>query len=139
MNETTQTVSETSSATETTNINKETKQAKDANTETTSVTDTAATETTTSTQQPAPEVFSMSIPFFSLSIVECVLAFCLIGVVLQQSKNASGITASSYSGGNSDSYWNKNKSRSKESKLIRLTIILTVAFFIVTLALGFVK
>ncbi|WP_317366722.1 preprotein translocase subunit SecG [uncultured Tyzzerella sp.] len=97
-----------------------------------------STETTTLTET-ASKPDSMSIPFIGLSVIQCIVAFLLIVVVLQQSKSASGITSSSIVGGDSQSYWNQNKGRSKESKLARLTIILGVIFFIVTIALGFVR
>ncbi|MDE6181811.1 MAG: preprotein translocase subunit SecG [Eubacteriales bacterium] len=79
----------------------------------------------------------MSMPFMGLSILQCIVAFLLIVVVLQQSKTASPITSSGSA--DTNSYWSKNKGRSKEGKLARLTIILGVIFFIVTLVLGFIK
>lgn len=84
---------------------------------------------------------SMSIPFIGLSILQCVIAFMLIVVVLQQSKTASAMASSALSGvsAETDSYWNKNKGRSKEGKLARMTVILGVIFFILTLILGFLK
>lgn len=83
----------------------------------------------------------MSIPFIGLSVLQCVIAFLLIIVVLQQSKTASSMASSAFSGAAADteSYWNKNKGRSKEGKLSRITIILGVIFFIITLILGFIK
>ncbi len=97
------------------------------------------TETTTSTTAPA-EPTGMSIPFIGLSVIQCVVAFLLIVIVLQQSKSASSMTSSSMAGsGDNQSYWSQNKGRSKESKLARITVILGVIFFIVTIALGFVR
>lgn len=96
------------------------------------------TEVTTSIEVE-PQVSTMSIPFIGLSALQCVIAFFLIVVVLQQSKTASSITSSAIIGGSDQSYWNKNKGRSKESKLAKMTVILGVIFFIVTITLGFVK
>lgn len=96
------------------------------------------TETTTLASTPEPT--SMSIPFIGLSVIQCIVAFLLIVVVLQQSKSASSMTSNSMVGsGDNKSYWSQNKGRSKESKLARITIILGVIFFIITIALGFVK
>ncbi len=98
-----------------------------------------STETTSlieTTSQPT----TMSIPFIGLSAIQCVVAFLLIVVVLQQSKSASSITSSAIVGsGDNQSYWSQNKGRSKESKLARMTVILGVIFFIITIALGFVR
>ena len=97
------------------------------------------TETTTTAEVQTAEKTGMSVPFIGLSILQCVIAFMLIIVVLQQSKSASSITSSAIVGGSSDSYWNKNKGRSKEGKLAKITIGLSVIFFIVTISLGFIK
>lgn len=127
--------SNTEEKTETTTSNTEEK------TETPSSNTEEKTETTTSTTtaQEMPTKTGMSIPFISLSILQCVIAFMLIVVVLQQSKSASSITSSSIVGGASDSYWNKNKGRSKEGKLAKMTIVLGIIFFIITISLGFIK
>ena len=90
--------------------------------------------------EPNPAPATMSVPFIGLSVLQCVVAFFLIVVVLQQSKSASGMTSSAIVGsGDNQSYWSQNKGRSKESKLARTTVILGVIFFIVTIALGFVR
>ena len=94
---------------------------------------------TASLTETAPTTSNMSMPFIGLSAIQCIVAFLLIAVVLQQSKSASGITSSAIVGGDSQSYWNQNKGRSQESKLARMTVILGVIFFIVTISLGFVK
>lgn len=90
--------------------------------------------------EPDPAPAGMSVPYIGLSVLQCVIAFFLIVVVLQQSKSASGMTSSTIVGsGDNQSYWSQNKGRSKESKLARTTVILGVIFFIVTIALGFVR
>lgn len=106
--------------------------------EETSEGETVSEEKTTTSTEQASNPNTMSMPFIGVSAIQCVVAFLLIVIVLQQSKNASGITSS----GNintGDSYWNKNKSRSQESKLARITVILAIIFFILTVALGFIK
>ncbi len=115
-------------------------ESENGNSESTSETSSdTSTETTTATQTPS-ETNSMSIPFIGLSIIQCVIAFLLIVVVLQQSKSASGMTSSTMIGnGDNQSYWSQNKGRSKESKLARMTVILGVIFFIITITLGLIR
>ena len=96
------------------------------------------TETTTLTQT-STDTTTMSIPFIGLSVVQCVVAFLLIVVVLQQSKNATGMTSNTMTGGGENTYWSQNKGRSRESKLSKMTVILAVIFFVITVALGFIK
>lgn len=98
-------------------------------------------ETVSTTVAEASENLSnMSMPFIGLSSMQFIFAILLIIVVLQQSKTATGITSSAIIGsGENQSYWNKNKSRSKESKLARLTVIFATIFFILTISLGFIK
>lgn len=136
------TANDTTQATdqETTNSTENTSQeasSVDTSEETTANATDQSTETTTLTEAAAP-VSSMSVPFIGLSVIQFVVAILLIGVVLQQSKTASGMS-STIIGGDNNSYWNKNKGRSKESKQAKLTVILAVIFFIITVALGIIK
>lgn len=113
-------------------------------TETSQNSSDTSTETTTELiEVPAKTINGMSIPFVGLSSVQFILTICLIYVILQQSKTASSISASSaISGsvaGNADSYWNKNKGRSREGQLSKLTVILAIIYFIVSLTLGLIK
>ena len=58
----------------------------------------------------------------------------VIVVVLQESKqeNLSTITG----GGGSDSYFGKNKTRTREATLSRITKILATSFFLITIAVS---
>jgi len=56
----------------------------------------------------------------------------IIVVVLQESKQEG--MSSTISGGGSDSYFDKNKPQTKDAMLGRLTKILAVLFFLVTVA-----
>lgn len=100
--------------------------------------ETTSQETTAITESNMPQVFGMNMPFVALAAIQVCISFALIIVVLQQSKTASSITASSYSSGGANTYWSKNKGRSKESKLSRLTIILGILFLVITFALTFI-
>lgn len=126
---------------------------KQSNIEETSNTNTEATtqaitnaegqtlETTTTATTQATTKTGMSIPFIGLSIIQCIIAFLIIVVVLQQSKTATPMASNALSGAaaETDSYWNKNKGRSKEGKLAKMTVILAVIFFSITFILGFIK
>lgn len=80
----------------------------------------------------------MSIPFIIISAIILVLCIALIGIILMQSKNASGLTgAISGMGGSSQTYWDKNKSRSLEGQLSRWTKIIAFALFILILCIKF--
>ncbi len=57
----------------------------------------------------------------------------IIAICLQEGKSA-GLSGS-ISGG-SDTYWSKNKGRSKEGKLEKITIIVTVVFLVVAILLN---
>lgn len=66
-------------------------------------------------------------------IVSIVSVIMIIVVCLQEGKSAG--LSSSISGG-SDTYWSRNKGRSKEGRLEKITIIMTVIFFVVAILLN---
>ena len=66
-------------------------------------------------------------------IISIASVVMIIAVCLQEGKSA-GLSGS-ISGG-SDTYWSKNKGRSKEGKLEKLTIIFTIVFFIAAILLN---
>ncbi len=57
----------------------------------------------------------------------------IIVVCLQEGKSAG--LSSAISGG-SETYWSKNKGRSKEGRLEKITIIVTVIFFVAAILLN---
>ncbi|MBO4835290.1 MAG: preprotein translocase subunit SecG [Lachnospiraceae bacterium] len=65
-----------------------------------------------------------------ITIASVVLIVC---VCLQEGKSA-GLSGS-ISGG-SDTYWSRNKRNSKEGKLERITIVMTVIFFVAAILLN---
>lgn len=127
---------------ETTISSEETTTSSEETTTSSEETTTSSEETTVATTE-APHtsqgISSMSMPFIGVSVIQCVIAIAVIVVVLQQSKTASSITSSNLIGTSNKTYWDKNKGRSKESKLAKLTVILGILFFIVSFALSFVK
>ncbi|MCQ2513012.1 MAG: preprotein translocase subunit SecG [Lachnospiraceae bacterium] len=66
-------------------------------------------------------------------IISIASVVMIIVICLQEGKSA-GLSGS-ISGG-SDTYWSKNKGRSKEGKLEKLTIIFTIVFFIAAILLN---
>ena len=63
-------------------------------------------------------------------LIRCVLVAI---VVMMQEGKGGGLTAVS---GNGESYWNKNKGKSKDAILSRITVVLGVAFMVVALLLS---
>ncbi len=67
-----------------------------------------------------------------LLVIVCIVLTVL--VLMQEGKNA-GLSSSFTGGGGSDSYWSKNKGRSKEGALEKATKIFAVAFFLLAILL----
>ena len=67
-----------------------------------------------------------------LYVINCLV---LIVICLMQSTDDEGASGAIV-GGSSSSFYEKNKGRTKEGMLKRLTIILAIAFVILTIALG---
>lgn len=79
----------------------------------------------------------MSIGFVVVSVVILVLCVALIGIILSQSKNASGLTGAISGMGGGQTYWDKNKGRSLEGQLAKYTKIIAFVLFILILAIRF--
>ncbi len=71
-----------------------------------------------------------------LSILFIIVCIFIIAVVLFQEGNSQGLGAVS---GMADSYWGKNKSRSLEGTLEKLTRIAAVLFLVLAFVLNIVK
>ena len=65
-----------------------------------------------------------------ISIISVIL---IVAIVLQEGKSA-GLSSSL--AGSSETYWAKNKSRSKEGKLERITTIAGIVFFVLAILLN---
>ena len=65
-----------------------------------------------------------------IAIVSAII--CLV-ICLQEAKQA-GLGAGI--AGGSETYWSKNKSKTKEGKLVRVTVIASVAFFVIAILLN---
>ncbi len=71
------------------------------------------------------------------TIIHIVVAVCLIVVVLMQSGKDAGLSGS-IAGGNSDSFFGRNKGRTLNSILEKWTAILAVLFIILSIVLAVV-
>ena len=58
-------------------------------------------------------------------------------LVLMQKSNDDGLSGAIV-GGSSDTFYGKNKGRTKEAKLAKMTKYLAIVFFVVVLVMGFV-
>jgi len=70
-----------------------------------------------------------------LTIIYVILCVVLIVICLMQSKDDEGASGTIV-GGASSSFYEKNKGRTKEGKLKRLTIILGIVFAVFSIGLG---
>lgn len=75
----------------------------------------------------------MSAYYLIGTIVISVVSIGVVIFILMQEAKTGGL--SSEISGASQTYWAKNRSRSKEGKLVRLTIIFGILFFIVAILL----
>ena len=79
----------------------------------------------------------MSIPFIILGVIYIVICAALMTVVLLQKKRSGGI--GSVAGmGNADTSWDKNKGRTLEGTLERLTVIGAIVVAVLTVVLSLI-
>lgn len=69
-----------------------------------------------------------------LSVIFVIISLVITIIVLMQEGKQAGLSGSI--GGIADSYWGKNKGRSAEGKLERLTTVLAVLFIVIALVLN---
>ena len=72
-----------------------------------------------------------------LIVIEIILAVSVIILVMLQRKDDQGLSGT-ITGAAANNFLDKNKGRTREGKLKRMTIILGIAFVIVTVALNIV-
>jgi len=72
-----------------------------------------------------------------LIVLDIIVCFALILVAMMQSKDDSGASGT-ITGSKKSNFYKKNKGRTKEVKLKKLTIILAIAFAILSIALSIV-
>ena len=75
----------------------------------------------------------MEIARIIVTVVFIIVAIALSGIVLMQEGKNSGLSALS---GVADTYWSKNKGRSMEGMLVKITTVLAVIFMILSIFLN---
>ena len=70
-----------------------------------------------------------------VTVIYVINCLVLIVICLMQSKDDEGASGAIV-GGSSSSFYEKNKGRTREGKLKRLTIILGITFVLLTIGLG---
>lgn len=68
-----------------------------------------------------------------LTIVFIIICIALVAIVLLQEGKSAGLGAIS---GAAESYWGKNKGRSMEGTLVKITRILVIAFIVIAAILN---
>ena len=79
----------------------------------------------------------MQIVKIILIVVDLIICLALTILAMVQSKDDAGLS-STITGSSTNNFFEKNKGRTKEGKQKRLTIILGIAFVIVTIALSII-
>ena len=72
-----------------------------------------------------------------LIIVEVILAIIVVVSIMMQPSKADAL--SGFIQGKGDTFYSKNKGRTKEAMLVRTTVISTILFVLVTIGLNMVK
>lgn len=75
----------------------------------------------------------MTTPQLILSIIYFILAIALIAVVMLQSGKSSGLSGAI--GGGADTFLSKNKAKSADARLARMTKWVAIVFMILTLVI----
>lgn len=70
-----------------------------------------------------------------ITVVYFIVAICIIILAMLQTKEDSGLSTT-ITGSSTNNFYEKNKGRTREGKLKRWTIILSVVFAILTIVLG---
>lgn len=73
-----------------------------------------------------------------LSIVFAVICVASIVIVMMQKSKDPGLGALSGQASATDTYWGKNKGRSAEGNLVKITRILAILFFVLAIVLNMI-
>jgi len=73
-----------------------------------------------------------------LTILQVIVSIILIVVVLMQPGKTNGFSGIMSTGGASESFYSKNKSRTSEARLVRITIVCAIIFAALSLAQNFI-
>lgn len=81
----------------------------------------------------------MSILFTIFTVLDVVVCCFLVGVILMQKKNSTGLAGTIGGMGAGQTYWDKNKGRSLEGQLEKYTKIAAFLFLVLTFVINFIK
>lgn len=79
----------------------------------------------------------MQVLKYILIVIDVIVAMALIIITLMQHKDDPGLS-STITGASANNFLDKNKGRTKEGRLKKWTIILGIAFAVITVALNIV-
>ena len=72
-----------------------------------------------------------------LTVLFILICVAIVAIVLLQDSKGEGLSSAiAGGGGNTSTYWSKNKGRSKEGILSKATIILTILFIVISVILN---
>lgn len=74
----------------------------------------------------------------ALTVIQAIVAVILITVVLMQPSKTNGLSGL-VSGGTSESFYSRNKSRTSEAKLSRITVVCSIIFAVLCILQNIVK
>ena len=80
----------------------------------------------------------MQILKYTIMTLFIIVAFALIIITMMQNKDSNGASGTIV-GSSTNNFYEKNKGRTREGRLKKWTIILGIAFIVLTLALGIVS
>ena len=78
-------------------------------------------------------IFNMKL---AISVVQVLLSLALVAIVMLQSGKSAGLSGSI--AGGADTFLSKNKAKSLDAKLAKMTKWVAIAFILVTLALSLI-
>ena len=75
---------------------------------------------------------------YILTVIYVIICFAVIILVMKQNKDDKGASGTIVGSSSTDNFYERNKSRTKEGKLKKWTVILGIVFMLFTIALGIV-
>ena len=74
-----------------------------------------------------------------LTVLQVIVSLILIVVVLMQPGKTNGFSGIMSTGGASESFYSKNKSRTSEARLVRITIVCAIIFTALSIAQNYIS
>ena len=74
-----------------------------------------------------------------LTVLQVIVSLILIVVVLMQPGKTNGFSGIMSTGGASESFYSKNKSRTSEARLVRITVVCAIIFTALSIAQNYIS